>query len=42
MTESSKWVHDAAAGLNPTIPNTAKVAQDLSLIDKFAEKCKAP
>jgi len=42
MTESSRWVHDAAAGLNPSIPDTVKAAQDLSLFENFADRCKAP
>lgn len=41
MTDSSRWVHDAAAGLNPTMPDTAQAAQDLSKIERFAADCPA-
>lgn len=41
MTESSKWVHDAAAGLNPATPEPDKLDQDLKFFENFAEKCKA-
>jgi hypothetical protein len=39
MTESSKWVHDAAAGLNPTTPDTTKAESDLKFFEDFAAKC---
>lgn len=39
MTESSKWVHDAAAGLNPTPPDTTKAESDLKFFEDFAAKC---
>jgi ABC-type lipoprotein export system ATPase subunit len=42
MTDCSKWVHDAAAGLNPTIPDTVKATEDLARFEKFADKCVAP
>lgn len=42
MTDCSSWVHDAAEGLNPTIPDTVKAAEDLSQFEKFADKCGAP
>lgn len=42
MTESSKWVHDAAAGLNPPTPTTDKLQADLDFLEAFANKCKAP
>ena len=41
MTESSKWVHDAAAGLNPATPDSNKLEKDLKFFEAFAEKCKA-
>lgn len=41
MTESSRWVHDTAAGLNPTTPDTAKLREDLDFLEAFANKCKA-
>ncbi len=39
MTESSNWLHDAAAGLNPTPPDTTKAESDLQFFDDFATKC---
>lgn len=39
MTESSSWIHDAAAGLNPTPPNTTKAETDLNSLSEFATKC---
>ncbi len=42
MTESSRWVHDTAAGLNPPTPNTTKLQADLDFLETFAVKCKAP
>lgn len=39
MTESSKWLHDAAAGLNPTPPDSNKAEADLNFLDEFAKKC---
>lgn len=41
MTQASKWVHDQAAGLNPTIPDSAKTESDLNFFDEFAKKCVA-
>lgn len=41
MTESSNWLHDAGAGLNPTPPDTVKAEADLNFIDEFAKKCVA-
>lgn len=41
MTESSNWLHDAAAGLNPKAPDTIKAQQDLNDLEEFAKKCKA-
>jgi hypothetical protein len=40
MTESSSWVHDAAAGLNPTPPDTTKADADLNNLNDFATKCE--
>ena len=39
MTESSSWIHDAAAGLNPTPPDTTKAENDLKSLEEFAAKC---
>ncbi len=39
MTESSNWLHDAAAGLNPTPPDTTKAESDLNYFNDFATKC---
>jgi hypothetical protein len=39
MTDSSNWLHDAAAGLNPTPPDTAKAETDLKFFEDFAAKC---
>ena len=41
MTESSNWLHDAAAGLNPTPPDSNKAETDLKFLDEFAKKCSA-
>ncbi len=41
MTESSNWLHDAAAGLNPTLPDTTKAEADLNDLEEFAKKCVA-
>jgi energy-coupling factor transporter ATP-binding protein EcfA2 len=39
MTDSSSWIHDAAAGLNPTPPDTIKAESDLEFLNDFAVKC---
>lgn len=39
MTDSSSWIHDAAAGLHPTPPNTTKAEIDLNALEEFAKKC---
>jgi hypothetical protein len=39
MTESSSWIHDAAAGLNPTPPDTIKAESDLNNLNDFSTKC---
>jgi len=41
MTESSNWLHDAGAGLNPTPPDTTKAETDLKDLEEFAKKCVA-
>jgi len=41
MTESSNWLHDAGAGLNPTPPDTTKAKSDLKDLEEFAKKCVA-
>jgi hypothetical protein len=40
MTESSKWVHDMAAGMNPAVPKNAKLEADIKLLEDFITKCK--
>lgn len=39
MSDSSNWLHDAAAGLNPTPPDTSKAEIDLKFFEDFAAKC---
>ncbi len=39
MTESSSWIHDAAAGLNPTPPDTTRAEADLDKLNDFSNKC---
>jgi hypothetical protein len=39
MTGSSSWIHDAAAGLNPTPPDITKAESDLKFLENFAAKC---
>lgn len=39
MTDSSSWIHDAGAGLNPTPPDTKKAESDLGFLNDFALKC---
>lgn len=39
MTESSSWIHDSGAGLNPAPPNTAKAESNLRSLSEFAAKC---
>ena len=41
MTESSKWLHDTGAGLNPPPPTIEKIENDLKLLDDFQKKCIA-
>ena len=41
MTESSNWLHDAGAGLNPTPPDTIKAESDLKDLEEFVKKCEA-
>jgi len=41
MTESSKWVHDMAAAMNPTVPKNTKLKVAINLLDDFITKCKA-
>lgn len=40
MTESSKWVHDMAAGMNPAVPKNEKLEADIKLLEDFITKCK--
>jgi energy-coupling factor transporter ATP-binding protein EcfA2 len=39
MTDSSSWIHDAAAGLNPSPPDTMKAESDLKFLNDFVVKC---
>ena len=39
MTDSSNWLHDAASGLNPTPPDTARAEKDLAYFEGFTTKC---
>ncbi len=39
MTETSQWVHDSGAGLNPTPPDTEKAEADLLAFENFIKKC---
>ncbi len=41
MTESSSWVHDAAANLNPTIPDSIKADKDLLQLETFYKTFKS-
>lgn len=40
MTESSNWLHDMAAGVNPAVPTTAKLEEELKTIAEFIAKCQ--
>jgi len=35
MTESSNWVHDSAAQLNPAVPKSDKIETDLNELENF-------
>lgn len=39
MTNSSNWLHDAAAELNPTPPDTNRAESDLKFFEDFSNKC---
>ncbi len=39
MTESSKWLHDMAAGVNPRVPTSTKLEAELKALDDFITKC---
>lgn len=41
MTDSSRWLHDLAAGVNPAIPQDDKLNASLKLLEDFITKCKA-
>ncbi len=41
MTESSNWLHDMAAGINPAVPKNSKLEAELKLLDDFITKCKS-
>jgi len=40
MSDSSKWLHDMAVGMNPSVPTTTKLENELQKIDDFITKCK--
>lgn len=40
MSESSKWLHDMAAGVNPAVPKNAKLEAELKSLEDFINKCK--
>lgn len=40
MTESSKWLHDMAAGVNPVVPKNEKIEEELKKLDDFIKTCK--
>jgi predicted ATPase len=40
MTESSSWLHDSGAGMNPGLPNSAKLDAELDKLDVFIEKVR--
>ena len=40
MSESSKWLHDMAAGMNPSVPKNAKLEAELKSLEDFITKCK--
>lgn len=40
MSDSSKWLHDMAVGMNPSVPTTAKLENELQKLDDFITKCK--
>lgn len=41
MTESSKWIHDRAAGLNVSVPDITKMETDIKLFEDFITNCKS-
>ncbi|MFS8160437.1 MAG: AAA family ATPase, partial [Candidatus Roizmanbacteria bacterium] len=41
MSESSKWLHDMAAGMNPAVPKNIKLEAELKSLEDFITKCKA-
>jgi len=41
MTESSQWLHDMAAGVNPAVPTNTKLAKELDKLDAFIKKVGA-
>lgn len=40
MSETSKWLHDMATGINPAVPKNAKLEADIKLLEDFITKCK--
>jgi len=40
MTESSKWLHDMAVGVNPAVPSHSKLDAELKKLDEFISKVK--
>lgn len=41
MSESSKWLHDMAVGMNPAVPKNAKLVAELGVLETFISKVKA-
>ncbi|MFA4857841.1 MAG: AAA family ATPase [Candidatus Margulisiibacteriota bacterium] len=40
MSESSKWLHDMAVGMNPAVPKSANLAAELASLEGFISKVK--
>jgi hypothetical protein len=38
MTESSKWLHDMAIGMNPAVPTNTKLEAELQKLADFITK----
>jgi energy-coupling factor transporter ATP-binding protein EcfA2 len=41
MTNTSSWVHDSGAAMNPTPPDSKEAENDLGLLDNFVKKFRA-
>jgi len=40
MSDSSKWLHDMGQGVNPAVPTTTKLEEELKKLDDFITKVK--